>query len=99
MENSEQGIFSRSLAVWIPIPLIFLTVVFRDRITDSGFIKIEGDVGKSLDIIPSVFSNLGGFGDRVVSFLSDLFEGEGGLIWALLIGFLLITLITLGGGS
>ena len=85
--------------IWIPILLIILAVVFRDRIINSSYIRVEDGVGRSLDYIPRVFSSLGEFGDRIVSFLSDLFEGEGGLIWALMIGFLLITLITLGGGS
>ena len=37
------------------------------------------------------------FLDRLVNFISGIFEGQAGLIWALLIGLLLITLITLGG--
>lgn len=97
--NPGKGIFSLLITVWIPIPLIILSVVFRDKVINSGLIQVEGEASKSLDLIPGVFSNLGEIGNRIVSFLSDIFEGEGGLIWALLIGFLLITLITLGGGS
>ncbi len=36
--------------------------------------------------------------DKVVTVMTDLFEGEGGLIWTLLIAFLIITLISRGGG-
>jgi hypothetical protein len=35
--------------------------------------------------------------EGVINIATGLFEGEGGLIWALLIGFLIITLISLGG--
>ena len=99
MLKSGMGVVFESVTIWIPILLIILAVVFRDRIINSSYIRVEDGVGRSLDYIPRVFSSLGEFGDRIVSFFSDLFEGEGGLIWALLIGFLLITLITLGGGS
>lgn len=97
--KSGMAVIAQSVTIWIPILLISLAVVFRDRIINSNLIQIEVGVGRSFDFIPLVFSGLGEVGDRIVSFLSDLFEGEGGLIWALLIGFLLITLITLRGGS
>lgn len=36
---------------------------------------------------------------RIIHFLSDVFEGEGGVIWTLVGAFLLITILaSLGGG-
>lgn len=39
------------------------------------------------------------FLDRLVGLISRLFEGQAGLVWALLIGLLIITLISLRGGG
>lgn len=36
--------------------------------------------------------------DQLVDLISRIFEGQAGLIWALLIGLLLITLVSIGGG-
>ena len=91
------GILTRPLYLWIPALLMFLFAVLGERIPNPG---ISGDsIRNTLDIIHRAASGAGRFLDRVIAILTSLFEGEGGLIWAILIGFLLLTLINLSGGG
>jgi hypothetical protein len=93
------GLLTQPVMIWIPLPMIILTVLFGNRIQDLWSTEISDQPGKTLDIIPEIIYRIVDLGDRLVSFVTRLFEGEGGLIWALLIGFLIITLITIRGGS
>jgi len=52
----------------------------------------------ALNVITGIGSGAARLVNWTVFLLISLFEGEGGLIWALILGFLLLTLITLSGG-
>ena len=91
------GILTKPLSLWIPALLMVLLAALGERIPKP---KISGDpLRNTLDIIHRAFLGTDRFLDRVIAILTTLFEGEGGLIWALLIGFLLLTLINLSGGG
>jgi hypothetical protein len=95
----DSDLFFQPILAWILIPFIILVVLFRSKIQELRTAYPVERTGKTLDFIPDVIYGIVDFGDRLVSFITRLFEGEGGLIWALLIGFLIITLITIQGGS
>lgn len=67
------------------LPDISLPVL--DKVPARLELTFKGTLSASIRII-----------DQIISVLTGLFEGEGGLIWALLIAFLIISLISLGGG-
>jgi hypothetical protein len=90
-----------------PLPVIWLTIpaagvmigiiLFGRRFPSFGMERFEKGM---LDLVE--FSReMVEFGtttfEGIINIATGLFEGEGGLIWALLIGFLIITLISVGG--
>jgi hypothetical protein len=95
----SSDLITQPFLIWIPLPIIILTVLFRSQFQELRKVSPEERTGKALDFIPEVIYWIVDLGDGLVSFITRLFEGEGGLIWALLIGFLIITLITIQGGS
>jgi hypothetical protein len=95
----NSSLLSEQILVWIPLPIILIAVFFRDQIQDLRTDDTGEISGRTLDFLPDVIYWFVDLGDRLISFITGLFEGEGGLIWALLIGFLIITLITIRGGS
>lgn len=95
--SSSRLILSQSLAVWIPAILAALSLLIGQSIIRPGFSRINFD--RVWNIIYSLVTGITGLVDRIVTLITSLFEGEGGLIWALLIGFLALTLISLRGGG
>lgn len=92
------GLNAYPLAAWIPLPGLAGALLARLRLPfrDPQPIPLEAE---SRESTPLHILGLGrGVVDRVIALLSGLFEGEGGLIWALLIAFLLLTLLGQGGG-
>ncbi len=90
--------FSYPVTIWIAGPLTLVVALFGDRVPRlkmSGLGVSSGEFMKTLSTISSVGATLF---DQAVYLITRLFEGDGGLIWALLIGFLIITLISLSGG-
>ena len=95
----SSDLMSHPFLVWIPLPLILLTIFIRFQIRSEWSIDPSERPGRTLEMVPGAVYWIVDLGDRILSFVTSLFEGEGGLIWALLIGFLIITLITIQGGS
>jgi hypothetical protein len=96
--EASRGLLSIPLAVWLTPLMVVLVLVLgnfvplpgKDGIT-SHLVQFSARIRQSLAVIYRLFR-------RIVDLLSDLLEGNGGLIWALLFGFLLITLISIRGG-
>lgn len=96
--DSSQALLSKSILIWISllgiVPVLILGnhVPLKNReVWTTAGTRLERGLGL-------VFSKAIGYVDRVVILISRVFEGQGGLIWALLIGLLIITLISLRGG-
>jgi hypothetical protein len=96
--DSSRDILTKPVMIWISflgfIPILILGNQFplnrSSRVLDVVS-RLRGGVEKLLTA--SIH-----FLDRLVDFISRIFEGQGGLIWTLLIGLLLISLLSLGGG-
>jgi len=96
--DSSQGLLGKSILIWISllglVPVLILGNHFPLK-KRKAWMNAGSRVEVGLD---RVLSNAVGFVDSVVNIMSRVFEGQGGLIWALLIGLLVITLISLRGG-
>ena len=92
-------LITHPILIWLPLPVILLTILLRSQLQKQRQPTSSESTGKTLDFLPDLIYWVVDLGDRLLSFITRLFEGEGGLIWALLIGFLIITLITIRGGS
>ena len=87
------------LFVWFAAPIMILLAIFREKIP-----SLKGDpwlkiLKQGSTMTAGIVKSFMIFLDRIVYLITRLFEGDGGLIWALLIGFLIITLISVGGGQ
>jgi len=87
---------STPLSAWVPGLILAGVIIFGKKIPkmdlsiwDNVTEKLESSSWTSFDTGTNFF-------DQVILGLANIFEGEGGLIWTLLIGFLIVTLISLG---
>lgn len=101
----QTGLIRKSLAfseipfsAWITALLFGFAVLFWDRIPLVKFSWLESFKSKSKGFILSTTNSIPRLADGAVYLFTRLFEGDGGLIWTLLLGFLIITLISLRGG-
>jgi hypothetical protein len=93
----NQDFFNQPVSVWIPFVLIIVFISSGDLIIRRDFPTHEFTIGwKAIKYSISTVTNIV---DRMVRLIIYLIEGEGGLIWSLLIGFLILTLISLRGGG
>ncbi|MCJ7717874.1 MAG: hypothetical protein MUO54_15335 [Anaerolineales bacterium] len=96
--DSSMEFLSIPITVWIPVFLIVLLYVLGERIPGVNTDRVDERIQRARKKISSFASGAAKFINQAIILITRLFEGEGGLIWALLIGFLLLTLITLSGG-
>jgi len=96
--NASQGLLEKPIAIWISllglIPVLILgnyLPLRRRKSWSAAVSRLAEGFGKALAAILH-------FLDRLVGFISRIFEGQGGVLWALLIGLLIITLISVRGG-
>ena len=86
------------ISAWIPGLLMVILVLFGNRLPENSLPVLE-KMPDSMELtFKDVFSGATGIIDQIILVLTGLFEGDGGLIWALLIAFLIISLISPGGG-
>lgn len=100
----QLGLIKRSLAftsfpisAWIAALLFGIAVLFWDKIPKikiSLFNKLKVNASRIAKAVGNTFPRLA---DEAVYLFTRLFEGDGGLIWTLLLGFLIITLISSRG--
>ncbi len=96
--GSRSDILYNPTSQWIPLILIFLFLIFGKRIPRLNLYRGDEKIKYAQNIISGIGSGTARLIDRTVFLITSQFEGEGGLIWALILGFLLLTLITLSGG-
>jgi hypothetical protein len=95
---ASQSIFNKPVTIWIsylgfiPVLLLGNYLPLRDS---SKLIAVTSIVSEGIE---KILTSMVHFLDRFVKIISDIFEEQGGLIWALLIGLLLISLISASGG-
>ncbi len=101
----QSGLIGSSLAIsavpisaWAAVVFFIPVTLFWSRIPELKIpwwqkftIKIRNIIGDITTFLPRMI-------DGAVYLFTRLFEGDGGLIWTLLFGFLIITLISLRGG-
>jgi len=86
------------ISSWIPGGIMVLFIMIGYRLPELSIPFLDKAPDKLELTFKSALSASTGIIDQVISVLAGIFEGEGGLIWALLIAFLIISLISLGGG-
>jgi hypothetical protein len=96
--GSSKKFLSIPISVWIPVFLMVLIYIFGERIPIINSFRLQENIQSTRRLISLIASGTARNVNQAVVLITRLFEGEGGLIWALLIGFLLLTLITLSGG-
>ncbi len=101
----QVGLFKRSLAfssipvsAWITALIFGVAVLFWDRIPVLNLSRLDRHKRKIRAIFDTAENSFPRLADGAVYLFTRLFEGDGGLIWTLLLGFLIITLISLRGG-
>ena len=101
----QSGLIDLSLAIravpisaWIA-PVFFIpAALFWSRIPALNLPWWQGTKNKVSSISAGIVPLILRINDNLVYLITRLFEGDGGLIWTLLFGFLIITLISLKGG-
>jgi hypothetical protein len=96
--RSSLALLSAPLACWLSLPLMILLALLGPKVPRFRTSLPGNTLSKTGDIFVNALDAAAGFIDGIVTLLTGLFEGEGGLIWALVIGFLIISLISLQGG-
>ncbi len=86
------------ISSWIPGGIMVLFIMIGYRLPELSISFLEKIPNRLELTFKGTLATGTGIMDQVISVLAGLFEGEGGLIWALLIAFLIISLISLGGG-
>lgn len=101
----QAGLIKTSLAfsavpisAWIAALLFGFAVLFWDRIPRIQLSWVDNYKQKSSMMIDMAAKSFPRLADGAVYLFTRLFEGDGGLIWTLLLGFLIITLISIRGG-
>ena len=101
----QAGLIKTSLAfssipvgAWIAALLFGVAVLFWDRIPVINTSRLDRFKVKTRSVIDAGASSFPRLVDEAVYLTTRLFEGDGGLIWTLLLSFLIITLISVRGG-
>jgi hypothetical protein len=94
----SRGLLTRPLGIWLPAAVLVLVLVLGNWIPLQKGDFFEGYLTGIFNRFRKFFSRFLRLVERLFHFLTSLLEGDGGLIWTLLLGLLLITLISLRGG-
>jgi hypothetical protein len=92
------GLAEVPIAAWLSVVIMSVVIIFGERLPSIN-LPIRERIPTSLETSSRTSLETGTtIVDRIIQALTNLFEGDGGLIWALLVGFLLLTLLSLRGG-
>ena len=101
----QAGLIKKSLAftsvpvsAWIAALLFGIAVLFWNRIPAFNTSRLDRFKIKTRVYFNTAINSITRLADGIVFLFTRLFEGDGGLIWTLLLGFLIITLISIRGG-
>lgn len=93
-----RGLLSKPFVIWLTPLMIIMSLITGNWVplqSKDSIVKRLTKVSERLKQFILAIIQLVGWGVR---FLIGLLERDGGLIWALLLGFLILTLISLRGG-
>ncbi len=96
--NDSVHLGSFPVSSWIPGGIMVLFIMIGYRLPEFSFPVLDKIPDRLELTFKGALTVTTGIIDQIISVLTGLFEGEGGLIWALLTAFLIISLISLGGG-
>jgi len=101
----QAGLIKKSLALtsvpvsaWIAALLFGLAVLFWDRLPAINKSRLDKLKVRTRVHFDAAANSIPRLANGIIYLFTRLFEGDGGLIWTLLLGFLIITLISLRGG-
>jgi len=95
--RSSLAFTSVPFSAWIAALLFGIAVLFWDRIPELDRSRLDRIKSKAKIFISAAAKQISRLADGIVYLFTRLFEGDGGLIWTLLLGFLIITLISMRG--
>lgn len=96
--DASRGLLSKPVGVWL-VPLLgVLVLIVGNWVPLRSKDLITKRLDLAADWLRPILGKLYRLIRTLADLLADLLEGDGGLIWALLFGFLLITLISMGRG-
>ncbi len=96
--SGSRDLLGKPILIWISLLGLLPVLLLGNRLPLGKRKRLEIAVSRLGERSGNALSATAHFLDRLVGLLALIFEGQGGLIWALLFGLLLITLISLRGG-
>jgi hypothetical protein len=93
-----RGLLSRPAVIWLAPLMIVLSLIAGNWVPLRGKDLIVKRLTRVAERLKQFILAIIQLVRWIVSFLIGLLERDGGLIWALLLGFLILTLISLRGG-
>ena len=96
--NLSQNIFRKPLVFWISILGLLPVLILGNQLPLKTNKRLGSTTSKVMQSGGNLIRFLIYILDRLVGLFTRIFEGQAGLIWTLIIGLLLITLIGIGGG-
>lgn len=96
--SASQDLLSKPVMIWFSFLGLLPVLVLGNYLPLSKRTGLYAAGSRLIVGIERILAIIIHFMDRLVGLISRMFEGQGGLIWALLIGLLLMTLISAGGG-
>jgi len=97
LRSKNLALSSAPISVWIAGVVFVAAAVFWNRIPKISLSRLEKTTTRIKVFTAAAADAFPQIADRAVNLVSRVFEGEGGLIWTLLVGFLLLSLISLRG--
>lgn len=95
---ASQGLLGKPLLIWISLVGLIPVLILGNHLPlKKGQIWLDAGSRVGTGLSRGLRRSIRQI-DRVVDLFSRVFEGQGGLIWALLIGLFIITLVSLRGG-
>ena len=95
---ASQALLDKPIVIWISFLGLIPVLILGNHFPLGKRRSLSAAGSRTINAVEKTLQAILHFLDQLVSFISRIFEGEGGLIWALLIGLLLITLISIRGG-
>ena len=95
--NQSQDLISKPVLIWVSALSLVPVLILGNRLPLRRNEEITKAVIILREVLENILTSMLHFLDRTVNLISEIFEGQGGIIWALLIGLLLITLLSLRG--
>ena len=95
---ASRALLEKPIVIWISFLGLIPVLILGNHFPLGKRKSLSATASRTINGVEKAIQATLHFLDQLVSLISRIFEGEGGLIWALLIGLLLITLISLRGG-